>query len=46
MAVTHQPQMRIVKRSPDGLILRTVDKDCRIDLAGFQSTQRGVVAQW
>ena len=45
MAVTHQSQMRIVKRSPDGSILRTVDKDGRIDLAGFQCTQRSLVAQ-
>jgi hypothetical protein len=36
--------MRIVKRCPDGLILRTVDKDRRIDLVRFQCTQRSVVA--
>jgi len=45
VAVTHQSQMRIVKRGPDGLALRTVDKDCRIDLVRLQCTQRSVVAQ-
>jgi hypothetical protein len=37
--------MRIVKRSPDGSILRTVDKDCRVDFVRLQCTQRSVVAQ-
>ena len=45
LAVTQQLQSWIVKRSPDGMVLRSIDKDCRVDLARLQCEQCSIVAQ-
>ena len=45
LAVTQQLQIWIVKRSPDGMVFRSIDKDSRIDLARLQCEQCSIVAQ-
>ena len=44
LAVTQQLQSWIVKRSPNGMVLRSIDKDCSVDLARLQCTQCSIVA--
>jgi hypothetical protein len=45
LAVTQQLQSWIVKRCPDGMVLRSIDKDSRVNLAGLQCEQCNIVAQ-